>query len=99
MVNVGSFAGAGQWACPTATNVGFPDDRREQVEQWLRQANSWKYCEGSLMGVDRANVIQYSTRPIRLEELLYGIKGACEVTDDLLSKVTPRLRKRMNIDG
>ena len=29
------------------SNIGFRDDKREQVEQWLRQANSWRYCDGT----------------------------------------------------
>ena len=79
------------------SNVGFPDERREQVEQVLRQANSWRYCDGSFTVADGSNGVRFATPPVKLEDLDYGLRGAFECIDDLLAKVTPALRKAMSI--
>jgi hypothetical protein len=45
-------------------NVMVPEDRRERVNDVLRQANNWKYGDGSFNVVDRAaSAIRYLIRP------------------------------------
>jgi len=90
--------GGGRVVLEARSNVKVPEDRRERVNDVLRQANSWEYGDGCFNVVDRAtSVIRYLIRPDGLEDLDYGLKGAFEAAEDLLGKVAPWLRKAMGI--
>lgn len=65
--NLGILAdnrGEGRVVLWARSNVNVPEDRRERVNDVLRQANSWKYGDGNFNVVDRAtSAIRYLIRP------------------------------------